>query len=184
MTASLANRFGATTVGDTKPMADDNLLTEADLAALQAVAAESAAAGAPRATSEKPAGVLRGDDAARAVAQAAGATGGRRGAVAATAENLPNYTKNLLRIRVPVMVTLARKKQRVSSIVELGPGTILQFAKSCEQLLEIEVNGHEIGQGEAVKVGDKFGLRVSNLTLPGERFNPIGDKAARHDKKK
>lgn len=166
-------------------MADDNLLTEADLAALQTVAAESAAAtSAARGTAEKPAGVLRGDEAARAVAQAAGAVGRRNGATTATAENLPNYTKNLLRIRVPVMVTLARKKQRVSSIVELGPGTILQFSKSCEQLLEIEVNGHEIGQGEAVKVGDKFGLRVSNLTLPGERFNPIGDKAASQDKKK
>jgi flagellar motor switch protein FliN/FliY len=90
------------------------------------------------------------------------------------AESLSNYTKNLLRIKVPVMVTLARKKQRVSSIVELGPGTILQFQKSCDQLLEIEVNGHEIGQGEAVKVGDKFGLRVSSLTLPGERFKAIG----------
>jgi len=164
-------------------MADDNLLTEADLAALQAVAAESAAAGAAtRGTAEKPAGVLRGDDAARAVAQAAGGAGNRGRAVPVSADNLPNYTKNLLRIRVPVMVTLARKKQRISSIVELGLGTILQFQKSCEQLLEIEVNGHEIGQGEAVKVGDKFGLRVSNLTLPGERFNPIGDKAGHHDK--
>ena len=153
--------------------------TEADLAALQAVAAENT-----RATSEKPAGVLRGDDAARAVAKAAGASSHRGAAVAPTAENLSNYTKNLLRIRVPVMVTLARKKQRVSSIVELGLGTILQFQKSCEQLLEIEVNGHEIGQGEAVKVGDKFGLRVSNLTLPGERFNAIGDKAVGRDKKR
>lgn len=164
-------------------MADDNLLTEADLAALQAVAAESAAAGAPRATSEKPAGVLRGDDAARAMAKAAAASTKRAPAVPVSAEHLPNYTKNLLRIRVPVMVTLARKKQRVSSIVELGLGTILQFSKSCEQLLEIEVNGHEIGQGEAVKVGDKFGLRVSNLTLPGERFNAIGDKAPGKEKK-
>jgi flagellar motor switch protein FliN/FliY len=160
-------------------MADDNLLTEADLAALQAVAAES-----NRSTSEKPAGVLRGDAAARAVAQAAGGVGKRGRAEPVSAENLPNYTKNLLRIRVPVMVTLARKKQRVSSIVELGLGTILQFSKSCEQLLEIEVNGHEIGQGEAVKVGDKFGLRVSNLTLPGERFDAIGDKAVGRDKKK
>lgn len=159
-------------------MADDRLLTEADLAALQATAAES------RATNEKPAGVLRGEEAARAVAQAQSGGGGRGGAAGVSVENLPNYTKNLLRIRVPVMVTLARKKQRVSSIVELGPGTILQFSKSCEQLLEIEVNGHEIGQGEAVKVGDKFGLRVSNLTLPGERFKPIGPKASAHDKKK
>lgn len=154
-------------------MSDGNLLTEADLAALQAsVAAAPPLNESRRAVAEKPAGVLRGDDAARAVAKAADSHHSDHHTVCA--ESLPNYTKNLLRIKVPVMVTLARKKQRVSSIVELGPGTILQFQKSCDQLLEIEVNGHEIGQGEAVKVGDKFGLRVSNLTLPGERFKAIG----------
>lgn len=154
-------------------MSDGNLLTEADLAALQAsVAANPAVDAGLRAAAERPAGVLRGDEAARAVAKAAESRPTDHHAVGA--ESLPNYTKNLLRIKVPVMVTLARKKQRVSSIVELGPGTILQFQKSCDQLLEIEVNGREIGQGEAVKVGDKFGLRVSNLTLPGERFKAIG----------
>lgn len=156
-------------------MSDDNLLTEADLAALQAsIGSSPAPAAGTRVSAEKPAGVLRGEDAARAVAKAAAPAMRQDQAHPATAESLPNYTKNLLRIRVPVMVTLARKKQKVSSIVELGLGTILQFQKSCEQLLEIEVNGHEIGQGEAVKVGDKFGLRVSNLTLPGERFKAIG----------
>ncbi|MCE9604744.1 MAG: FliM/FliN family flagellar motor switch protein [Planctomycetia bacterium] len=159
-------------------MSDENLLTEADLAALQASAVGSAVLDeGVRVSAEKPAGVLRGDDAVRAVAKAAETIEAETHpahAAPATAESLSNYTKNLLRIRVPVMVTLARKKQRVSSIIELGPGTILQFQKSCEQLLEIEVNGHEIGQGEAVKVGDKFGLRVSNLTLPGERFKAIG----------
>jgi len=73
-----------------------------------------------------------------------------------------------------VMVTLASKKHQVSTILEIGPGTILQFKKSCDQLLELEVNGHAIGVGEAVKVGDKFGLRVTSLTLPGERFESLG----------
>jgi len=154
-------------------MSDANLLTEADLAALQAQVAANPAPDDTRRTTERPAGVLRGDEASKAVATASGSHG-RHDDAHPTADSLSNYTKNLLRIKVPVMVTLARKKQRVSSIVELGPGTILQFQKPCDQLLEIEVNGHEIGQGEAVKVGDKFGLRVSNLTLPGERFKAIG----------
>src|SRR5437016_4610000 len=59
-------------------------------------------------------------------------------------ESLPPYARSLLRIKVPVVVTLARKKQPISKIVEIGPGTILQFSKSCEQLLELEVNGQEI----------------------------------------
>ena len=37
----------------------------------------------------------------------------------------PPYSRSLLHIRVPVMVTLAAKKQPVSKIVELVPGSII-----------------------------------------------------------
>lgn len=93
-------------------------------------------------------------------------------------ESLPPYARSLLRIKVPVVVTLARKKHPISKIVEIGPGTILQFNKSCEQLLELEVNGHEIGAGEAVKVGEKFGLRVVSMKLPDERFASVNTRRA------
>lgn len=83
---------------------------------------------------------------------------------------LPVYCRSLLRIRVPVMVTLARKKQPAGRIVELVPGSILQFNKSCDELLDLEVGGRRVAQGECVKVGDKFGLRITSVTLPDERF--------------
>jgi flagellar motor switch protein FliN/FliY len=86
---------------------------------------------------------------------------------------LPNYAKSLLRIKVPVIVTLAAKKQPVGRIMELGPGSIIQFDKSCEEMLEMHVNEQLVGQGEAVKVGDKFGIRLTSLVVPGERFKPV-----------
>lgn len=86
---------------------------------------------------------------------------------------LPNYAKSLLRIKVPVVVTLAAKKQPVGRIVELGPGSIIQFDKSCEEMLEMHVNHQLVGEGEAVKVGDKFGIRLTSLVVPGERFKPV-----------
>jgi len=88
-------------------------------------------------------------------------------------EALPPYTQSLLRIRVPVKVTLAVKKQPVSKILTLGPGSIIQFEKSCEEMLTLEVGEQAIGQGEAVKVGDKFGIRLSSLILPDERFRTV-----------
>jgi flagellar motor switch protein FliN len=88
-------------------------------------------------------------------------------------EALPPYSRSLLHIRVPVMVTLASKKQPVNKIVELVPGSILQFNKSCDELLDLEVSGLPVAKGECVKVGDKFGLRVSSLVLPAERFKPV-----------
>jgi flagellar motor switch/type III secretory pathway protein FliN len=74
---------------------------------------------------------------------------------------------------VPVVVTLAEKRQKLSRIIELGPGAIIQFDKSCEEMLELEVGTRHVALGEAVKVGDKFGLRITAMALPDERFNPV-----------
>jgi len=101
--------------------------------------------------------------------QAKGA--GRKRAV--TLNDLPNFSRSLLQIKLPVVVTLARKRQPVGQILKLGPGSILQFDKSCEETLELEVGERPIATGEAVKVGDKFGLRISSMILPEERFTPV-----------
>ncbi len=87
--------------------------------------------------------------------------------------DLPSYTRSLLKIRVPLTVTLAEKKQAVEEILELGPGSIIQFEKSCEDMLDLSVANLPIARGEAVKVGEKFGLRVTSLVLPGERFKTV-----------
>jgi flagellar motor switch protein FliM len=52
----------------------------------------------------------------------------------------------------------------------LVPGAILQFEKMCDETLSLEVGDHRVAEGETVKVGDKFGLRVTSMVLPGERF--------------
>lgn len=90
--------------------------------------------------------------------------------------DLPGHTRSLLRIKVPVVVTLAEKRQPVGRIIELGPGSIIQFDKSCEEMLELDVGDHPIASGEAVKVGDKFGLRITSIVLPEERFYAVGPR--------
>jgi flagellar motor switch/type III secretory pathway protein FliN len=86
---------------------------------------------------------------------------------------LPPYTQSLFKIRVPVSVNLASHKQSVQEIIELVPGSIIKFDKSCDELLELVVGDQAIAEGEVVKVGDKFGLRVQNMILPQERFIAI-----------
>ena len=86
---------------------------------------------------------------------------------------LPNYTRSLLRIEVPVIVTLAENRLPLHRIVELGPGSMIQFEKSCEDMLELSIGDRRVAEGEAVKVGDKFGLRITSIVLPEERFRPV-----------
>lgn len=87
--------------------------------------------------------------------------------------DLPSYTRSLLRVRVPVVVTLAAERQPIHRIVEIAPGAIIQFDKSCEEMLELAVADKVIAEGEAVKIGDKFGLRITSIVLPEERFYPV-----------
>ena len=104
------------------------------------------------------------------------------GDVPATAElppasgDLPPYTRSLLRIKVPVVVTLAQTRQKLSRIIEIGPGSILHFDKSCKALLNLEVGNQAVASGQAVQVGDKFGLRITAMVPPEERFSPVTAK--------
>jgi flagellar motor switch/type III secretory pathway protein FliN len=61
-------------------------------------------------------------------------------------------------------------KQPVRRILNLSPGTILHFEKSCDDTLSLEVGGQAVANGEAVKVGDKFGLWITAMKMPDERF--------------
>ncbi len=89
------------------------------------------------------------------------------------AKDLPNYTRSLLRIKVPVVVKLAEKRQPLGRAIELCPGSIIQFEKSCEEMLEMNIGDLPIATGEAVKVGDKFGLRITSTIMPDERFHAV-----------
>jgi len=91
-------------------------------------------------------------------------------------DGLPDYARSLLKIKVPVRVKLASKRQSVGQIVELCPGSIITFAKTCDAMLELSAGQCMMAVGEAVKVDDKFGLRVISMTMPDERFGKVGPR--------
>jgi flagellar motor switch protein FliN len=117
------------------------------------------------------------------------ASGGTAPAVAARAQvgedyelaqrlaQLPPYSRSLLRIQVPLVVTLATTRQPVSRVLDLAPGTILHFGKSCDEPLTLSVGGCDIAVGETVKVGEKFGLRIMSMTMPEEKFERVAAKS-------
>ena len=84
--------------------------------------------------------------------------------------SLPAYSRSLLKIQVPVRVVLASRKESLKDIVELASGTIIKFDKACDELLHLHVGDQPVAEGEAVKVGDKFGFRVLEMLMPEEHF--------------
>ncbi len=81
---------------------------------------------------------------------------------------LNGYQQSVLEVRATVAVTLAHKSVPLSAVLELVPGAMIQFDKNCDEPLVLEVGGHPIATGEAVKVEDKFGLRIRGFEIAPE----------------
>lgn len=71
--------------------------------------------------------------------------------------------QRIMRLSVPVIVTLAERKLNLAEVLRLGVGAIIEFSKSSDEALELRVNNRAIGCGQAVKVGENFGLRLTQI---------------------
>jgi flagellar motor switch protein FliN/FliY len=71
--------------------------------------------------------------------------------------------ERILRLKVPVIVKLAERKLTMSEVLRLGVGAIIEFSKASDEPLELLINNKPIGVGEAVKVGENFGLRITQV---------------------
>ncbi len=110
------------------------------------------------------------------VAPAMPGPGGRSVDAVVRTPRLPPYTRSLLKIMVPVGVTLAATKMPLRRVLELGPGTIIPLEKSYEEPLTLYAGDQDLAVGEAIKVGDKFGLRIGSMLLPPEKFTALQGK--------
>jgi flagellar motor switch protein FliN/FliY len=74
----------------------------------------------------------------------------------------------IMRVPVTVSVRLAERKMSLGAVVALVPGSLVTFNKSCEDLLDLYVNNHRYCQGEAIKIGESFGLKISKVGVTEE----------------
>ena len=69
----------------------------------------------------------------------------------------------VLRLEVPVIVRVGGREMSVSEVIALMPGAIIELPKNADDELELLVNNKQIGVGAAVKVGENFGLRITQI---------------------
>ncbi|HWE03094.1 MAG TPA: FliM/FliN family flagellar motor switch protein [Tepidisphaeraceae bacterium] len=77
--------------------------------------------------------------------------------------NSPGELSRILRMEVPVIVKLGERKLMLSEVMRLGVGAIIEFSKRNEEPLELLINNKTIALGETVKVGENFGLRITQV---------------------
>ncbi|TET34126.1 MAG: hypothetical protein E3J72_15250 [Planctomycetota bacterium] len=80
-------------------------------------------------------------------------------------ESLSNISR-LLRLQLPLIVKLAEKVESLDKVLNYSEGHIIEFDKSSDGLLDLIVVDKLIGHGEAVKIGENFGIRIRDVGSP------------------
>ena len=86
--------------------------------------------------------------------------------------------ERVLSLDVPLIVVLGERQMRLSEVVGLQPGAILELPKKADEELELLANNKPIATGVAVKVGENFGLRVTFIGDLKERIGALAETAA------
>ena len=81
--------------------------------------------------------------------------------------------RRLFRLPVVVSVRLAEKRIAMGQLLSITPGALITFNKSCEDLLDLYVNNRKYCRGEAVKIGENFGLKLNEVGVVDVRKEKI-----------
>ena len=84
-----------------------------------------------------------------------------------------NDINMVLDIPVQLSVELGRTKVPIKHILQLGQGSVVELERLAGELLDISVNGTLIARGEIVLVGERLGIRVSEIISPEQRLRNL-----------
>ena len=86
----------------------------------------------------------------------------------------PKNLDRVLQILIPVTVVLAERRMSLEEVMVLAPGSVIEFERHHQQLLDLCVNHKPIARGETVTVREKFGLRVREIGPIKETIRTLG----------
>ena len=76
----------------------------------------------------------------------------------------------LLDVPLEISVELGRVKMVVRDVLDLGTGSIVEVDKAAGEPVDVMVNGRLVAKGEVVVIEDNFGVRITEILNPAERF--------------
>ncbi|MCX8477660.1 MAG: flagellar motor switch protein FliN [Sphingomonas sp.] len=72
-------------------------------------------------------------------------------------------------VDVKLTVEIGSTSLSLRELLALGEESVIELDRDANELLDIFVNGTLIGRGEVVTVGEKFGVRMTELVSPEKR---------------
>ncbi|MGI4731964.1 MAG: flagellar motor switch protein FliN [Janthinobacterium lividum] len=72
-------------------------------------------------------------------------------------------------VDVKLTVEIGSTSLSLRELLALGEASVIELDRQANELLDVFVNGTLIGRGEVVTVGERFGVRMTELVSPDKR---------------
>ena len=77
-------------------------------------------------------------------------------------------------VPLQISVEVGRSKILLRDLLKMGEGYVIELDKLAGEPLDLSVNSRLIARGEAVLVGDKFGIRLTDVVSTSDRIEKLG----------
>jgi flagellar motor switch protein FliN len=86
---------------------------------------------------------------------------------------VPENLDVILDIDLPLSVRFGHAEMTLDALTKLGPGSLIELARSPDDPVELLVNGKLVARGEVVVVSGNYGVRVSEVVSTAERIRTL-----------
>ena len=69
-------------------------------------------------------------------------------------------------VEVEITLEIGRRRLRIADVLRLTTGQTVELTKAAGEPLDIFVNGRLLGRGEAIVMGDRYGVRITEIVAP------------------
>ncbi|NLB06369.1 MAG: flagellar motor switch protein FliN [Desulfobulbaceae bacterium] len=80
----------------------------------------------------------------------------------------------LYEVPLQVSVEVGRARILLKDLLQMGEGYVVELDKMAGEPLDLYVNGRLIARGEAVRIGDKFGIKLTEVVSQSDRLEKLG----------
>lgn len=89
-------------------------------------------------------------------------------------EASPDELERILDLPLEITVELGRRRMRISEMLGISVGSVVELDIAAGAPLSIYANRVLVAQGEAVIVGERYGVRITEIVSPQERVRRLG----------
>ncbi|XXK44978.1 flagellar motor switch protein FliN [Porticoccaceae bacterium nBUS_17] len=79
----------------------------------------------------------------------------------------------LQNIAVTLSLEVGRTSLKIRDIMSLSQGSVVELSKLAGEPLDLLVNNTRVAQGEVVLVGDRYGVKLTNVVPASERVKNL-----------